>query len=93
VPGNDPDKIAIVVDQLQDSTIFSWDLIENFENEAFTIDKDHSIVFDSVGNINILDKDCLTISQQLCRVKVFQLDDFKTRNSTIHQKGGGLSYS
>jgi len=47
VPGNDPDKIAIVVEQLQDTTIFSWDLNENFENEAFNIDKDHSIIFDS----------------------------------------------
>lgn len=71
VPGNDPDKIAIVVEQLQDSTIFSWDLADNFENEAFNIEKDHSIIFDSKGNINILDKDCLTISHQLCRIKAF----------------------
>lgn len=55
VTGNDPDKIAIIVEQLQDATIFSWDLIDNFENEAFNIEKDHSIIFDSKGNINILD--------------------------------------
>ena len=37
VTGNDPDKIAIVVEQLQDATIFSWDLFDNFENEAYNI--------------------------------------------------------
>lgn len=92
--GNDPDKIAIVVEQLQDSTIFSWDIAENFENEAFNIEKDHSIIFDSKGNINILDCDCLTISQQLCRIKAFQIDDFTSRENTIHQKSGSsLGYS
>ena len=92
VAGNDPDKVAIIVEQLQDCTIFSWDISENFENEAFNIDKDHSVIFDSNGNINILDVDCLTISQQLCRIKAFQIDDFHSREATVHQKGG-LGYS
>ena len=74
--GNDPNKIAIVIDNMTDCSIFSWNMEQNSEFEAFNIEKDHQVTFDEEGNLNIYDGDCLIISQQLCKVKSFTIDDF-----------------
>ena len=67
-----------------------WDIQNNCELEAYTIENDHQVLFDSHGNINIYDGDCLIISQQLCKIKSFEINDFQSRNETIQE---GLEYN
>ena len=80
--GNDKNTFAILVEQMMGYTVLSWNIEMNNENEAYDVDNDHSIIFDQKGNINILTKEKLIMSEKLCGFNCYQVDNFITRNIT-----------
>ena len=61
--GNKTNRIAIIVKTQSDHyNLISWDIIKNFENEAFTVNPPFKIVWDQQGELYIVNDETVVFS-------------------------------
>jgi len=65
--------IAVTVDQSEDqNTVFSWNVTEDAEYEAYDVGKKHDVIWDSKGIPIIVTDRKVILTKERCSVKVFE---------------------
>ena len=89
--GSDPGHVILVVSSEETDTLLSWNLEEDTENDAFDIDEEYAIIWDTHGTPFIVTERKIYFVRERCAITAYDykglLSDFNNNSDIQKYKG------